>query len=331
MFILNGNRRPAPSFVVNLSMKKGKYVKPSLQQRIIDSGVSQLNRIYGEVTEREIVNSFSTLDMKVSVNIIQANIDKLDKDHNHILYNVVQNKRTKKNGVANPDFGSVAYIYVIPKANIVGNPIQRRDSFVAKMQADCIVESREEMKMIKIFHFPRRQRGDIFVKSKAEADYFSKQNDNAPYETVEALRLSSDHCLKGGAVVVKPENKQPQRTGYDYFVNDKKIKIATIRTDLHTIRCFDSEVVAKEAFGQVFKFSFTGSSYSCYSNANVKNLKPGLYRCVNKKEGYLFIEILDSAVLGKVRMIHFLDDKNEKTAEMLMKFPVSTAWENPIY
>jgi len=331
MFILNGNRRPAPSFVVNLSRKKGKYVKPSLQQRIIDSGISQLNRIYGEVTEREIVSAFSSLDMKVSVNIVQANIEKLDKVHNHILYNVVQNKRTMKHGQDNPDFGSVAYIYVIPKANIVGNPIQRSNSFVAKMQADCIVESREDMKMTKIFKFPRRQRGDIFVKSKAEADYFSKQHDNAPYETVEALRLSSDHCVKDGAVVAKPENKQPQKTGYDYFVDDKKIKISTIRTDLHTIRCFDSEAVAKEAFGQVFKVSFTGGSFSYYTNANVKSLQPGLYRCVNKKEGYLFIEIHESAVLGKVRMVHFLDEKHEKTSEMLLKYPVLTAWENPIY
>lgn len=308
MFTLNGNRRPAPSFIVSLSMKKGKYVMPYLQQRILTSGVEQLNRIYGEVTERDIVNAFSSLDMKVSVNILQSNIEKLDKVHNHILFNIVQNKRTKKGNVANPDFGSVAYIYVIPKSSIVGNPIQYKDRFTAKMQADCVVESRDEMKMTNIFKFPRRQRGEIFVKSKAEAEFFSKINDNAEYETIPALRVGSD-----------------------YLVNDKKVKISNIKTDLHTIRCFDSEELAKEAFGQIFKFSFTGTNYGSYANVNVKNLNPGLYRCVNKKEGYMFIEIFDSVVSGKIKMIHFLDTNKEKTEEILINHTIQAAWTNPTY
>lgn len=308
MFTLNGNRRPAPSFIVNLSMKKGKYVMPYLQQRILTSGVEQLNRTYGEVTEREIVAAFKSLDMKVSVNILQSNIQKLDKVHNYILYNIVQNKRTKKGGVENPNFGSVAYIYVIPKSSIVGVPKQYEDRFVAKMQPDCIVESREQMKMTNIFKFPRRQRGEVFVKSKAEADFFSKLNGDAPYETIQALRVDSD-----------------------YLVNDKKVKVVTIKTDLHTIRCFDSEEVAKEAVGQIFKFSFNGSNYGSYANVNVKNLNPGLYRCVNKKEGYLFIEIFDSVVSGKIKMIHFLDTNKEKTEEILISHPIQTAWTNPHY
>lgn len=308
MFTLNGNRRPAPSFIVKLSMKKGKYVMPYLQQRILSSGVDQLTRIYGEVSERDIVNSFQSLDMKVSVNILKSNLERLDKDHNHVLYNIVQNKRTKKGGVENPDFGSVAYIYVIPKSSIVGHPKQFKDRFTAKMQPDCVVESRDEMKMTNIFKFPRRQRGDVFVKSKAEAEFFSKLHEDAPYETIQALRV-----------------------GTDYLVNDKKVKIVAIKTDLHTIRCFDSEDVAKKAFGSIFKFSFVGSNYGCYANVNVKSLTPGLYRCVNKKEGYLFVEILESAINGKMRMVHFLDEKNEKTAEMLLKYPIQTAWTNPNY
>lgn len=308
MFTLNGNRRPAPSFIVSLSMKKGKYVMPYLQKRIITSGVDQLSRVYGEVTEREIVDAFKSLDMKVSVNILHANIEKLDKEHNHILYNIVQNKRKKVGGVDNPNFGTVAYIYVIPKASIVGYPNQLKESFIAKMQSDSFVPSRDEMKMTNIFKFPRRQRGEIFVKSKAEADFFSKINDNAEYETIQALRVGSD-----------------------YLVNDKKVKIANIKTDLHTIRCFDSETVAKEAFGQAFKFSITGSNYSFYANVNVKNLNPGLYRCVNKKEGYLFIEIFDSVVSGKVKMVHFLDANKEKTEEILISHTIQAAWTNPVY
>lgn len=308
MFNVNGNRRPAPSFIVNLSMKNGKYVKPYLQQRILQSGIEQVNRIYGEVTEREIVNSFKSLDMKVSVQIIQSNLEKLDNAYNHILYNIVQDKRTKRKGKDNPSFGSVAYIYVIPKAHLVGNPVQKSDHFIAKMQPDCIVESRDEMKMTNIFKFPRRKRSDIFVKSKAEAEYFSALNDKAHYETVQALRM-----------------------GKDYFVDDKKVKIVSIKTDLHTIRCVESEAVAKETFKSVYKCQFVGSNYACFANVNVKSLAPGLYRCSFKKEGYLFIELFDSEVTGKVRMVHFLDDKNTKTADILLKYPVLAAWANPEY
>jgi len=308
MFNVNGNRRPAPSFIVTLSMKNGKYIKPFLQQRLLKNGIDQVHRIYGEVSEREIVNSFKSPDMKLSVQIIQTNLEKLDNVYNHILYNIVQDKRIKRNGQANPNFGSVAYIYVIPKAHIVGNPVQYNDHFIAKMQPDCVVESRDEMKVTNIFKFPRRKRGDIFVKSKAEAEYFSKINEDAPYETIQALRV-----------------------GKDYLVNDKKIKIASIKTDLHTIRCVDSESVAKETFKSVSKCTFVGANYACFANVNVKGLAPGLYRCIFRKEGYLFIELFESEITGKVRMVHFLDEKNEKTAGILMKYPVLAAWTNPEY
>lgn len=302
MFTLNGNRRPAPSFIVSLSMKKGAYVMPHLQKRILVNGIQQMKRLYGDLLEKDVVKAFSSMDVKISVNILQSNLERMDRDKNHILYNIVQNKH--KN---HPDFGSVAHIYVIPTVNLVSHT-QFNDYFIAKMQPDCVIESREEMKMTNIFKFPRRTRGEIFVKSKAEADYFSKENQNAPYETVQALRV-----------------------GTNYLVNDKKVKISNIKTDLHTIRCLDNESVAKEAFGTAFKFTFTGANYTAYSNVNVKNLNPGLYRCLNRKEGYMFVEIFNSAVTGKVRMVHFLDEKQEKTAEMLLKYKIQTAWTNPVY
>lgn len=45
----------------------------------------------------------------------------------------------------------------------------------------------------------------------------------------------------------------------------------------------------------------------------------------------MFIEIFDSVVSGKIKMIHFLDTNKEKTEEILINHVIQAAWTNPTY
>jgi hypothetical protein len=303
MFIANGNRRPAPSLIVKIAMKSGRYIMPHLQKQMIANGMCYLKNIYGNVTEADIVKCFTALDAKVSLVMQHSNLDLMDKTENFILYNITQNKHKK-----HPDFGTIAHVYIIPKTHFVSHPVQYADRFVAKLHADVMVNTRDDMRMSKVFQFKRHHKADIIVKSKTEADFFSASNGNVPYEVVDVMRVDGN-----------------------YLINNKKVKVTTIRTDLHTVRFFDQESEAKQSFGTAFKFTLVGSNYASYANANIKNLEPGLYRCIGKREGYLFIEVFQSAVTGKVRLVHFLDSNKEVTEEFLLQYPVKNAWTNPVY
>lgn len=286
MFILNGNRRPTPTFSVKFN-KGGKTfgqlsiaARDLIGERFVVGGI--LNKAHFE----------SVLKKKSIVGSVNWNSNKKDfnfKD-NYILVNIVVNKRK-----AHPEFGAVAHYYIIPKTSLVKTPFQKDTYFVAELSPTAIIDTKTvnnvTMKMFKV------SSGDetLYVRSKVEADYYYVQY--------------------GGEVptpvnVVEVNNK--------FFEVVSEINVSTIDTTANMLKISSTGKVNDGV-------SVEGLRGKKFFNTNVTKLKKGLYQVIGDNVGYIFIETVKSEIEGTTRKVHFLKDGSPVLKKLKEKYAVITA------
>jgi hypothetical protein len=307
MFVLNGNRRPNHAFSIYINAKKNNSNNLPLYTSLVTDVVQHLNR---NVTKRkDILPLFRADKNKIDV-VIEQNMlyDEINNNKSYVVFNIVENK--SKN---HPLHGLVAYIYVLPKTILVRAPIQYKKNFQASIRPDVTVESFSADPLVKLFKFSKGRAKPIYIRSKTEAEFYASET-GLSFTVVDALKVAK----------VSVDSAQE---GYDLYINNKKIEVTLVKTDVYSIHVTTDSYKAKSKFKKTHKFVFHGKNIEVFSDRDIKTLPAGLYQTAGDTFGYIFIEQFESLVSGVFRQYHFLESNDKHVKAILEKFSVSKAVE----
>lgn len=305
MFVLNGNRRPDHAFRVFINAKNGHSTNLPFYTSLVSGVVDHLNR---NVTKRkDILPLFKSDKNKINVVIEQNKLyDEINTNKSYVAFNIVQNKSK-----THPLHGLIAYIYILPKTMLVKAPIQYRKNFKASILPDVIVESFSSDPLVKLFKFSKGRAKPIYIRSKTEAEFYASET-GLSFTVVDALKVAK----------VSVDSAQE---GYDLYIDNKKIEVTLVKTDVYSIHVINDSYKAKAKFKKPHKLVFHGKNIEVFSDRDIKTLPAGLYQTAGDTIGYIFIEQFESLVSGVFRQYHFLESNDKHVKAILEKFSVSKA------
>lgn len=287
MFILNGNRRPAPTFSVEFK-KNSKHTMAQLSKAAYYMAVDKFHK--AKIFDKE--HFVNQINKKQITAFITWNSNKKEFTTNDhiVLVNTVVNKKFR-----HPQYGVVSHFYILPKNIFVKEPRQLENHFVAELNPAVIIDTKKvnnvTMKMFKV------SSGDetLYVRSKVEADYYYVQY--------------------GGEVptpvnVIEVDNK--------FFEVVSEINVSTIDTTANMLKISSNGKVADGV-------RVEGLRGKKFFNTNVTKLKKGLYQVIGDNVGYIFIETVKSEIEGTTRKVHFLKDGSSVLKKLKEKYTVITA------
>lgn len=296
MFVINGNRQPSPSFVVHQRPNDKNTMGLEVIRMLTKNVVHHFNNSVNDIEKLKDLFRIEKVETTIDKSRFLTNFDSRD---NYVLVNIEKNKQK-----SSPNYGVHAFFYVIPKKMIVGKPKQDDYTFKAVIHPEAVFQN--PAPETSLFHFARHRQSDIFVRSLTEAKFLAEELGSIPFEKVDAIQINED-----------------------FFVNDRKVKVMPVKTDLYTIQLFIHKSEADIHFYKVHQVEITGKHAPVFSDKNVKDLNVGLYKVTGSHDGYLLIERLDSVVSGPIRLYHFIKDNDPRATKFVEQMGLSVAWRNP--
>lgn len=285
MFILNGNRRPAPTFSVHFK----KTFNHTMAQLSKAAKYIAVDEVTDKLFDQEYFAE-KIIKKQVIAAITWNSNKKQFTTNDHI---VLVNSETNKNK-RHPQYGVVAHFYILPKNIFVKEPRQLENHFVAELNPNAVIDTQTVNNVtIKMFKVAS---GDetLYVRSKVEADYYYVQYGGEMPTAVN---------------VVEVNNK--------FFEVVGEIDVTTVDTTANMLK-ISSNGKVKDGV------SVEGLRGKKFFNTNVEKLKKGLYQVIGDNVGYIFIETVKSEIEGTTRKVHFLKDGSPVLKKLKEKYAVIT-------
>lgn len=287
MFILNGNRRPAPTFSVEFK-KNSKYPIAKLSKAAYYMAVDKFHK--AKIFDKEhFVNQINKKQINAFITWNSNKKEFTTNDH-IVLVNTVVNKKSR-----HPQYGVVSHFYILPKNIFVKEPRQLENHFVAELNPKAVIDTQTvnnvTIKMFKV------SSGDVtlYVRSKGEADYYYVQYGGEMPTAVNVVEVNNKFFEVVGEIDV---------TTVDITANMLKISSTGKVKDGVSVE----GLIGKKFF-----------------NTKVEKLKKGLYQVIGDNFGYIFIETVKSEIDGTTRKVHFLKDGNPVLEKLKEKYAIITA------
>ncbi len=284
MFVLNGNRRPHSAFSVVIDDEVITGSQYMYKKQVISGFVYDVVRALSKMetfTDRQVKEHFKGMG-KIEWKTVQTEFVSREVD---FLYNI-EYKKTKERRY-------FLTVYILPSDIFKKKPVQQENGFVAELKSTATIEDTrltESPVVGKYVYQVTNTKETFVVKSKPEAEFYVEKN-GGEFKKINVIEADGKFFEIGQELASK--------------------KVDTFANKLQTF---------KDQTKQTFQVKVEGIRNKISFSHNVDNLKPGLYSLFGHYSGFLFVEVIRSAVSGDERKVHYIKEKTPTATRLLEKY-----------
>lgn len=294
MFVLNGNRRPSPSFSVVLKAAKGMMVSFQNNNTLMNGVLSVLNSKVMDVNDIQCL--FDVNYANISLKWLKGDFP-INPATEYVAMNIVHHKRLR-----HPEYGSVAHFYVLPKNILTEPPKQFKTHFSAIMNKEAPsdpIYNNGQTHATQVFSLVGVET-PVYVQNQKEADFYVEINGGQ--------FVAVDGFIINGRV----------------HVDNEKIRFTPVDTGIHSITVVkDNDTVFKKSESyHVLKFENIVRYVTV--NKYMPKLPAGLYHLRGDLSGFVLVEDFDGFA-GKRKFYHFIEADDKRLPELIDTMGISKA------